>query len=277
MEKRGSFGGFVMRRMAPLGIACVLVSVGCSKVQPERDRPPFGESASLETLTRGPATALARKKSFRFSTDVHGDSTSFWSQSRAGAAKTDGSQWWAYTFQGIRLPPENEWPNTWTSIGRWRKPGWFNTHFKEIGCRQPYEKFNNRACAMSLAENFVAVWGLGDDPNSIKKQLSGYIDSLKTATPQERARASTLLRLNRTETSHGERAYVYRIDLPDAVSTYRNGERREIGVSTSGLPLFSAIYVVDDKTKQLLLHSRSEIYGFNEKVVQPEDPQPGQR
>jgi hypothetical protein len=267
----------IARRKIALVLFGVLVLAGCGKAKPVTG-PPFGERASLDTIIRGYANALTRHKSFRFSVDVQGDPAGdFWFQSRAGAAKTDGSQWWAYTFTGLRLPPESEWPRKFSSIGRWRAPGWLNTHFKEIGCRQPYEKFNNRACAMSLAENFVAVWGLGDDPNSIKKQLSGYIESLKTATPVERARADALLAVSRTEMSRGIKAYVYSVDFSDHLSTYRNGERREIGVSSSGLPVFVASYVVDDKSKQLVLRARSEIYGFDEKVVQPEDPLPGQR
>ena len=266
----------IVRRKIALVLFAILVLAACGRTTPVTG-PPFGESAALNTIIRGYATALARHKSYRFSVDVQGDPAGdFWFQSRAGAAKTDGSQWWAYTFTGLRLPPESEWPSKFTSIGRWRAPGWLNTHFKEIGCRQPYEKFNNRACAMSLAENFVAVWGLGDDPNSIKKQLSGYIESLKTAVPRDRARADAQLGLNRTEVIRGVKAYVYRVDWDFSIS-YRNGDRLEIGVSSSGLPVFVASYVIDDKSKQLVLRARSEIYGFDEKVVQPEDPLPGQR
>jgi hypothetical protein len=265
----------IARRKIALVVFGASVLAGCAKAK-QLTGPPFGESASLDTIIRGKAEALARHQSFRFSVDVQGESASFWSQSRAGASKTDGSQWWAYTFQGIRLPPESEWPKAWTSIGRSRAPGWLNTHFKEIGCRQPYEKFNNRACAMSLAENFVAVWGLGDDPNSIKKQLSGYIESLKTATPLNKARVDARLFLNRTETIRGMTAYVYRIDWDVSIG-YRKGDRHEVGVSGSGLPLFVADYTLDEKTKKLVLYSRAETYGFDEKVVQPEDPLPGQR
>ncbi len=266
----------IVRRKIALVLFAILVLAACGRTTPVTG-PPFGESAALNTIIRGYATALARHKSYRFSVDVQGDPAGdFWFQSRAGAAKTDGSQWWAYTFTGLRLPPESEWPSKFTSIGRWRAPGWLNTHFKEIGCRQPYEKFNNRACAMSLAENFVAVWGLGDDPNSIKKQLSGYIESLKTAVPRDRARADAQLGLNRTEVIRGVKAYVYRVDWDFSIS-YRNGDRLEIGVSSSGLPVFVASYVIDDKNKQLVLRARSEIYGFDAKFVQPEDPLPGQR